>query len=86
MNVTNERLEAAIRQLERLIAAAELEAASQDETARRQLSALRMRQQGLHLLMLARIVERRKKVVDLERWRFGFEAPRWGRHRTSPEG
>ncbi len=85
MNVTNERVEAAIRQLERLIAAAERDAATQNETAQRQLSALKMRHQGLHLLMLARIVERRKKVVNLERWRYGFEAPRWGRHRTSPE-
>lgn len=76
MVVTNERIEAAIQQLERLIAAAEVQAPPDDEAAQRELVALKARQQGLHLLMLARVVERRKKIVSLERWRYGFEAPR----------
>ena len=84
MVVTNERVEAAIRQLERLIAAAEVAASPGGEAASRELVALKTRQQGLHLLMLARVVERRKKVVSLERWRYGFDAPR-GPRRTSLE-
>ncbi|HEX7969836.1 MAG TPA: hypothetical protein VF502_16550 [Stellaceae bacterium] len=85
MVVTNERIEAAIRQLERLIAAAEVATAPRSEAASRELVALKTRQQGLHLLMLARVVERRKKVVRLERWRYGFDAPR-GPRGTLREG
>ena len=71
MVVTNERIEAAIGQLDRLIAAA----VGQVGQARApQLEALKGRRDRLHLLMLARLLERRKSVVNLERWRYGFEA------------
>jgi hypothetical protein len=70
--VTNERIEAAIGQLDRLIAAASSEAASTPGAHR--LEALKGRRDRLHLLMLARLLERRKPVVNLDRWRYGFEA------------
>jgi hypothetical protein len=68
MIVTNERIEAAIGQLDRLIAA------SSQARSEHQLEALRGRRDRLHLLMLARLLERRKSVVNLDRWRYGFEA------------
>jgi hypothetical protein len=40
----------------------------------RQLEALKGRRDRLHLLMLARLLERRKPVVNLDRWRYGFDA------------
>jgi len=71
MIVTNERIEAAIGRLDRLIAAASSQAGSPGE---QRLEALKGRRDRLHLLMLARLIERRKPVVNLERWRYGFEA------------
>jgi hypothetical protein len=35
---------------------------------------LKGRRDRLHLLMLARLLERRKPVVNLDRWRYGFDA------------
>ena len=72
MIVTNERIEAAIGQLDRLIAAASAQAGH--ALGERQLEALRDRRDRLHLLMLARLLERRKSVVNLDRWRYGFDA------------
>lgn len=72
MIVTNERIEAAIGQLDRLIAAASSQPRSVPGEDR--LEALKGRRDRLHLLMLARLLERRKSVVNLERWRYGFEA------------
>jgi hypothetical protein len=72
MIVTNERIEAAIGQLDRLIAAASGPAGH--PAGERQLEALKGRRDRLHLLMLARLLERRKPVVNLDRWRYGFEA------------
>jgi hypothetical protein len=72
MIVTNERIEAAIGELDRLIAAASGEAGH--PPGERQLEALRDRRDRLHLLMLARLLERRKSVVNLDRWRYGFDA------------
>lgn len=72
MNVTNERIEAAIGQLDRLIAAAS--SAPEPAVSERRLEALKGRRDRLHLLMLARLLERRKPVVNLDRWRYGFEA------------
>jgi hypothetical protein len=72
MIVTNERIEAAIGQLDRLIAAASVEAGPTRDG--RRLEALKGRRDRLHLLMLARLIERRKSVVNLDRWRYGFEA------------
>jgi hypothetical protein len=72
MIVTNERIEAAIGQLDRLIAAASGEAGH--PPGARRLEALKGRRDRLHLLMLARLFERRKSVVNLDRWRYGFEA------------
>lgn len=69
MIVTNERIEAAIGQLDRLIATA-----SSQTRSEHQLEALKGRRDRLHLLMLARLLERRKSVVNLDRWRYGFEA------------
>jgi len=69
MVVTNERIEAAIRQLDRTILAT-----SGQPEAERRLEALKGRRDRLHLLMLARLLERRKSVVNLDRWRYGFEA------------
>lgn len=71
MIVTNERIEAAIGQLDRMIAAAAQPGPFEGE---RQLEALKGRRDRLHLLMLARLLERRKPVVNLDRWRYGFEA------------
>ena len=72
MIVTNERIEATISQLDRLIAAGSVLAG--DAAGERQLEALKGRRDRLHLLMLARLLERRKPVVNLDRWRYGFEA------------
>ncbi|HJT09045.1 MAG TPA: hypothetical protein VJ747_19085 [Stellaceae bacterium] len=72
MIVTNERIEAAIGQLDRLIAAASGQVGSRLDAHR--LEALKGRRDRLHLLMLARVLERRKSVVNLDRWRYGFEA------------
>jgi hypothetical protein len=72
MIVTNERIEAAIGQLDRLIAAASDEAGH--AVAEHRLEALKGRRDRLHLLMLARLLERRKSVVNLDRWRYGFDA------------
>lgn len=72
MNVTNERIEAAIGQLDRLIAAAS--SGPGPAVSERRLEALKGRRDRLHLLMLARLIERRKLVVNLDRWRYGFEA------------
>ena len=72
MIVTNERIEAAIGQLDRLIAAASARAAP--GLGGQRLEALKGRRDRLHLLMLARLLERRKSVVNLDRWRYGFEA------------
>jgi hypothetical protein len=69
MIATNERIEAAIGQLDRLIAAASGQAPGEHR-----LEALKDRRDRLHLLMLARLLERRKSVVNLDRWRYGFEA------------
>lgn len=72
MIVTNQRIEAAIGQLDRLIAAASRQVGS--APGERRLEALKARRDRLHLLMLARLLERRKSVVNLDRWRYGFEA------------
>ena len=72
MIVTNDRIEAAIGQLDRLIAAASGQAGQAPGEHR--LEALKGRRDRLHLLMLARLLERRKSVVNLDRWRYGFEA------------
>lgn len=72
MIVTNQRIEAAIGQLDRLIAAASRHVGS--APGERRLEALKARRDRLHLLMLARLLERRKSVVNLDRWRYGFEA------------
>ncbi len=72
MIVTNERIEAAIGQLDRMIAAASARAGHPEGEP--QLEALKGRRDRLHLLMLARLLERRKPVVNLDRWRYGFEA------------
>jgi len=72
MIVTNERIEAAIRQLDCMIASASAQAGHPQ--GERQLEALKERRDRLHLLMLARLLERRKPVVNLDRWRYGFEA------------
>jgi hypothetical protein len=69
MIVTNERIEAAIGQIDRLIATASSQARSEH-----QLEVLKGQRDRLHLLMLARLLERRKSVVNLDRWRYGFEA------------
>jgi hypothetical protein len=73
MIMTNERIEAAIGQLDRLIASASGHVGSAPGEHR--LEALKGRRDRLHLLMLARLLERRKSVVNLDRWRYGFEAP-----------
>ena len=70
--VTNERIEAAIGQLDRLIAAASGQAAP--GLGGQRLESLKGRRDRLHLLLLARLLERRKSVVNLDRWRYGFEA------------
>ena len=72
MIVTNERIEAAIGELDRLIAAGSGPAGH--PAGERQLEALKGRRDRLHLLMLARLLERRKPVVNLDRWRYGFGA------------
>jgi hypothetical protein len=72
MIVTNERIEATIGQLDRLIA--DGDALAGHPEGERQLEALKGRRDRLHLLMLARLLERRKSVVNLDRWRYGFEA------------
>ena len=83
--MTNERIEAAIGQLDRLIAAAAGGAGSAPGEPR--IEALKERRDRLHLLMLARLLERRKSVVNLARWRYGFEAldpPRQQRQKQRP--
>jgi hypothetical protein len=72
MIVTNERIDAAIGQLDRMIAVAAVQAGYRRDEL--QLEALKGRRDRLHLLMLARLIERRKPIVNLDRWRYGFEA------------
>jgi hypothetical protein len=68
MIATNAGIEAAIDQLDRLIVA------SYGRGGEGRVEGLMERRDRLHLLLLARLIERRKPVVNLERWRYGFKA------------
>lgn len=68
-------IERTIRLLDRLIAEAERRSLQFSEEELRQFIALRAKRTGLHLLLVARRVECRKRIVSLVRWRQGFDAP-----------
>ena len=67
------RLEAAIRRLDRIIAEMEENGLLLDRAGFRKLLACRQRRTDLKLLLVARRIECQRKVVSLERWRYGFE-------------
>jgi hypothetical protein len=74
--MTTKNVEAMIGQLDRIIGKAEARIGELDERTMRALMALQQQRSKLRLLAIARRIERQKSVVSLERWRYGFDAPR----------
>src|SRR5579864_3608072 len=72
--LTNAKIEARIERLDDAIAAAEPNAPQFDREQWRELMAMKQERHKLYLLLLARRVERGKKVASLDRWRHGFSA------------
>jgi hypothetical protein len=70
--LTNAKIEAQIERLDQAIAEAEPNAPQFDREQWRELMAMKQERHKLYLLLLARRVERGKKVASLERWRHGF--------------
>lgn len=68
-------VERTIRLLDRIITEAESRAPHFSEDELHHFIALRAKRTGLHLLLVARRVECRKRIVSLVRWRQGFDAP-----------
>jgi hypothetical protein len=73
--MTCDRVRAALRRLDAAIDRLEGRTGVLDSQAFRAYMALRQRRLTLRLLLVARRVEVRKPVVDLERWRHGYQAP-----------
>ena len=72
--LTNAKIEARIDRLDQAIAAAEPNAPQFDREQWRELMAMKQERHKLYLLLLARRVERGKKVASLDRWRHGFSS------------
>lgn len=70
------RVEAALRRLDRTIAQAEERLRRGIPGELRSLTALKRRRTQLNLLLVARRIEVKKKLVSLQRWREGFGAGR----------
>jgi len=71
---TTWRVEAALRRLDRTIATAEERLRRGAPSELRSLTALKRRRTELNLLLVARRIEIKKKLVSLQRWREGFGA------------
>ena len=74
MLLTNAKIEAQIERLDHAIAEAEPNAPQFGREQWRELMAMKQERHKLYLLLLARRVERGKKVASLERWRHGFSS------------
>jgi hypothetical protein len=74
--MTTKKVEAMIGQLDRLIGKAEARVGELDTRTLRALVALQQQRSKLRLLAIARRIERQNQVVSLERWRYGFDAPK----------
>jgi RNase P protein component len=74
--MTSRRVRATIRELDAVIARSEAERRVLDRDEFRAVMALRERRVELHLLLVARRLELQKKVVSLNRWRYGYDAGR----------
>lgn len=72
--LTNAKIEARIDRLDRAIAEAEPNVPQFNREQWRELMAMKQERHKLYLLLLARRVERGKKIASLERWRHGFSA------------
>jgi hypothetical protein len=68
------RIEAALRRLDRVIAAAEARSGYRSRAELRALTTLKRERTELKLLLVARRIEVRKKLISLQRWRDGFAA------------
>ena len=73
MQCTIAEIEAAVVMLDEIIAAEEARAPHLDAISWQEFMALKQERHELRLLRLARTVECNKKVVNLDRWRRGFE-------------
>jgi hypothetical protein len=73
--MTCERVRAALRRLDSAIDRLEGRSGQLDTQAFRAYMALRQRRLALRLLLVARRVELRKRVVDFDRWRYGYQPP-----------
>jgi hypothetical protein len=72
--MTSERVRAALRCLDAAIDRLEGRAGRLDAQAFRAYMALRQRRLALRLLLVARRVELTKRVVDFDRWRYGYRS------------
>lgn len=80
--VTTEKIEAALRRLDCAINKAELRSSTLTTAELRAVRSLKQRRINLRLVVLAREIERPKKVVSLHRWLYGFGEPKEGDPRT----
>jgi hypothetical protein len=72
--LTTWRVEAALRRLDRMIAAAEEWSGFRNPAELRALTALKQERTELKLLLVARRIEVKKRLISLQRWRDGFGA------------